>query len=378
MRIEERGLVFDANGRPVSERITCFTGMCPLSSGALLCGFQIGASKHAPTSTIRLCRSRDDGRTWSEIPYRFETSQDGVPGSLAGAELVEAEPGRLLAFTTWFDRSEPDRPLFDPDSGGILHSKQLMAVSGDEGETWSEWRELTTAGLTGTAATGPALRWTDGAIAFAFESFKEIGDSSPARHGAWVLLSRDGGHTFSDPVLIAEDPGQRVYYWDQRLCAGAGPGQYVALFWTHDLDRKQDLTVHLRAGSIAGDDFESAPIRATPIPGQIAAPLLLDDGRLLAFVVDRRGPCTMKLWSSSDGGVTWPEEDALVVYTHEEKAAVTQGAENVDFDQYWQDMGKWSFGHPTIRPLDSDHVLLAHYAGTPDRMSIHWIRVNVA
>ena len=34
-------------------------------------------------------------------------------------------------------------------------------------------------------------------------------------------------------------------------------------------------------------------------------------------------------------------------------------------------MGKWSFGHPAIRPLEGGW-LLAWYAGTPDRMSIHW------
>ena len=37
-------------------------------------------------------------------------------------------------------------------------------------------------------------------------------------------------------------------------------------------------------------------------------------------------------------------------------------------------MGKWSFGHPAIRPLKNGW-LLAWYAGTPDRMSIHWAHV---
>jgi hypothetical protein len=118
--------------------------------------------------------------------------------------------------------------------------------------------------------------------------------------------------------------------------------------------------------------------RATTIPGQIAAPLRLDDDRLLAFVVDRGRPGTMTLWCSPDDGTNWPLADRLVVYTHDERAAVTQGRENIDFKQYWEDMGKWSFGHPAIRPLDDQHVLLAWYAGTPDRMSLHWARVRIA
>jgi hypothetical protein len=95
-------------------------------------------------------------------------------------------------------------------------------------------------------------------------------------------------------------------------------------------------------------------------------------------VVDRSRPGTLKLWQSRDNGVTWPVEDCLVVHAHEEKAALTQGLENIDFKQYWEDMGKWSFGHPAIRLLDREHVLLAHYAGTPSCMSVHWARVAVA
>jgi hypothetical protein len=236
---------------------------------------------------------------------------------------------------------------------------------------------LPTGGLTGCATTGPIVQWPDGAIAYAFESFKEYDDPRPGRHAAWLAVSRDGGRTFSAPILVAQHPEHKVYYWDQRLCPGREPGEFIVLFWTHDLEQKRDLSVHLRRATLRGDRVEGAPVRATPIPGQIAAPLLLADGRLLAFVVDRSRPGTLRLWQSPDAGVTWPVADCLVVHTHDEKAALTQGSENIDFKQYWEDMGKWSFGHPAIRPLDQDCVLLAHYAGTPSCMSVHWVRVAI-
>src|SRR5713101_8016926 len=146
MQIEDRGLIYDASHRPDEERIAFFTGLCPLHSGTILSGFQVGPSKHAINATIRLCRSRDGDSTWQDVPFRFETVQDGIPGSLAAGELVEVEPGRLLLFTTWFDRSDPERPLFDPATEGILRSSQLMAVSQDEGETWGTWQVLPTPG----------------------------------------------------------------------------------------------------------------------------------------------------------------------------------------------------------------------------------------
>jgi hypothetical protein len=342
-----------------------------LSGGAFLAGFQVGSAKHAPGSTIRLCRS-EEGATWQELPARFETRLGGVPGSFGAPEAVEVEPGRLMLFATWFDRSDPARPLFDPVTEGILHSKLLRAVSTDFGQSWSPWEVIPTPGLTGCASTGPVVRWPDGALAYAFESFKEYDDPLPARHAAWAIAGHDGGRTFSEPLLVAQDPKREVYYWDQRLCPAGEDGELVALFWTHDLRQKRDLNVHLLRGRLESGPSE---VRETTIPGQIAAPLLLEDGRLLAFVVDRDRPGTLKLWSSPDGGTTWPAGDCLLVHEQEERAALSQGRENIDFKQYWEDMGKWSFGHPALRPLGRGRVLLAWYAGTPEAMSIHWARV---
>jgi hypothetical protein len=375
MNLEARGLVFDATAQPADRRVAFFTSLCPLESGSFLCAFQVGSGKHSPDSTLGLCRSGDGGATWEPIPARFETTLDGVPGSLSAPTVLEIEPGRLRLFATWFDRGDPDRPLFDPLTEGILHSRLLHAVSDDGGETWSPWQPLATPQLSGCALTGPVVRWADGLIALAFESFKEFDDPQPAQHGSWLMLSRDAGRRFGAPLLLA--PRHEVYYWDARLCPAERPGAFVALYWTHDRAAQRDLNVHLRRGQIDGAAVDEQPVVPTTIRGQIAAPLWVDDERLLAFVVDRHRPGTMKLWQSRDGGRSWPPPDCLTVHTHDERAALAQWSEQVDFAEYWEDMGKWSFGHPAICRLDRQRVLLAFYAGAPDVMSIHWARVNL-
>jgi len=374
--VTDQGILFNATAQPPESRIAYFTSLCVLKSGTILCGYQNGPGKHAPTSRIGLSRSLDQGQTWSGLPAKVETIIDGIPGSLGCAEMLEVRPGRLLLLATWFDRSQPDRPLFDPVTEGILKSRQLMAVSTDDGETWSGWTELPTGDLKGCALTGPAIIWSDGQLAIAFESFKEYDDPRPGRHAAWVIVSRDGGQTFSPPLQVAQHPRHEVYYWDQRLCPGLVPGEFFAGFWTHDLLHQRDLDVHFRRGTIDGSGIVLDPLSDTAIPGQIAAPCLLRDGQLVSFVVDRGRPGTMTLWSSPDQGHTWPASDRLVVYTHDERAAISQGRENVDFKQYWEDMGKWSFGHPVIRELASGDLLAAWYAGTPDCMSIHGARIR--
>ena len=110
MHIEARGLISDVTQRPDNDRISYFTALCPLQSGTILAGFQVGLFKHAPDNTVGLCRSTDGGVTWTAIPVRFETRLGGTPGSLAGAEMVEVAPGHLLLFATWFDRSDREHP----------------------------------------------------------------------------------------------------------------------------------------------------------------------------------------------------------------------------------------------------------------------------
>ncbi len=376
MQLEASGLIYDANNRPESEQVAAFVSLCRLSTGSLLCGFQLGPKKHAVTSTIRFCRSEDDGNTWQESPVRFDNRIDGVPGSMSSGEIVELAPGHLLLYATWFDRSDPARPLFDPETEGILRSKQLLSESHDDGITWSDWRVLPWSDLKGCSSTGPLLQWPDGRIALPFESYKEYDDPSPATHGAWLVVSDDNGQTFGDPVSVGQHPEHRIYYWDQRLCRGVGEDDAMAMFWTHDLDAQQDLPVYFRHFSLSDDKDALQSISDTGIPGQIAAPLMLDDGRIVAFVVDRSGPMTMKLWQSTDGGQSWPAEQSLLVYEHNEQAALTQGTSDVDYAKYWEDMTKWSFGHPAIRPLDDGRVLLAFYAGVPDCLSVHWARVD--
>jgi hypothetical protein len=377
LTIESSGLIDDARTAEPQRRIAFFPSLCPLADGSILAGFQSGPAKNDATGTIRLARSTDGGRSWAAIPFEFDTTYAGIPGSLGCAEMVEAEPGRLLLFATWWDRSDPARPLFDPVTEGILHSRTLVAVSVDGGSTWSGWKELPTHGLRGCSLTGPILHWHDGTIAVPFESFREFDDPDPRHHAAWLVVSHDGGRTFSEPVLVAEHPDHTVYYWDQRLCTGAQPGSFTGLFWTHDIAAKRDLTVHMRRARLADGATAGAPPTPLPIPGQIAAPLELADGRLLAFVVDRGRPGTMTLWQSGDGGRTWPEAARLVVHVHDERAAISQRGAEIDFAEYWEEMGKWSFGHPVLRLLPDGRLLAAWYAGTPQSMSIHWARISI-
>ena len=99
MRIDQQSLIYDASLQDASGRIAFFDGLLPLDSGTWISGFTTGQTKHHHAGTIRLSRSRDNGATWELSPWRFQSTWNGVAGSLAGAEMVETDSGRLLVFT---------------------------------------------------------------------------------------------------------------------------------------------------------------------------------------------------------------------------------------------------------------------------------------
>src|ERR1051325_10363116 len=174
MQIEDNGIICDTSKRPKSERVASFTSLCVASSGSIFSVFQIGSTKLALDSTLLICHSKDQGSTWNELDVRFSDRINNVPGMFSCGEMVEVALGKLLLVATWFDRSDPKRPLFDAVTEGILRSKLLAAFSHDDGKTWTSWKELNTGGLKGCSGTGPILSWSDGTIALPFESYKEF------------------------------------------------------------------------------------------------------------------------------------------------------------------------------------------------------------
>jgi len=300
-----------------------------------------------------------------EFPARFLLAKS--------SRLIQVD--YLLLIATWFDRSDPQQPLFDPETEGILHSRQLVAESADEGDSWTAWQEFSVGDLRGCSSTGPVMSFSDGSVGYPFESFREFDDPDPKHHAAWIMLSPDGGKIWNEPVQIASHPEDKIYYWDQRLCPGFNRDECIAMFWTHDLSRKTDLDVHLRTLKFTNTEMRQGPMQQTLIPGQIAAPLCLPDGRILALVVNRGTPSTMTLWQSCDDGASWPAKDSSVLYTHEAQRLPSQSGSEIDFKQYWEDMGKWTFGHPAIKLLPDQTVLATFYAGDADQLSVRSVRV---
>ena len=373
MRIRDRGLVFDASARPSHQRSCAFTSVARLSDGALLVAFRNATGRDAPDGRLRIMRSRDEGQTWETLHADLTAELDGVVGNFYSGYFTELGPGRLLGAFQWVDRSNPALSFVNPVTTGILPMRVLLAESRDGGATWGPFRLVSLAPHPGASITGPIWRLPSGGLAMPYENWKEYDDTGQAVQAARLRLSHDEGLTWEAYLLVAQDPAQRILYWDQRGAVSPVDRSLVAMFWTHDRQRGEDIHNHITWGT--SDGIQWTPPTPTPLQGQHCQPIALGGERLLAVYVHRRNPPGLRAVLSHDWGRTWRMDDELVFY--DSRVGTEPGmAGEPSHEEFWQDMMAWRFGHPRGVLLADGSVFVAYYAGDAQTQSIYWVRLD--
>lgn len=369
----DRGTVFDASQQPPNSRSCAFTSVARLGDGTLLVAFRNATGRDEPDGRLRVMRSRDEGQTWETLHAGLTAPLNGVEGNFYVGYFTELTPDRVLCLYKWVDRSDPTLSFVNPETTGILPMRVLLAESEDRAETWGPYRLVSLAPQTGAGFTGPIWRMPNGALAMPYERWKDFYDDSPGIQAAHLRLSTDDGTTWPTYTTVAHDPNLRIMYWDQRIARHPETGQLVVMFWTHDRELGQDIHNHIAWGTPDGQTWTTPT--PTPMQGQHCEPLALRGDRLLAVYVHRTDPPTLRAVLSEDYGKTWDIDNELVFY--DSRAGTEPGITGQpSFEEFWQSMMAWRFGHPRGILLPNGDVFVAYYAGDAYSQSVHWVRID--
>ncbi|MCA9858231.1 MAG: exo-alpha-sialidase [Thermomicrobiales bacterium] len=371
MRLVDQGVIYDAEQAPPERRSCAFTSLVTLRDGSYRCSFRAALGRDIPGGKLRIMGS-EHGSDWNVVHPGLSHVIDGIEGDLYAGYLAELEPGVLTGSFVWVDRSDPNRSFVHPETAGVLEMRNLIAVSTDGGATWSGWQEVELGPEAGCSCTGPIFEIESGVLAFPYETWKSYEDPRPGSHTASLRLSRDNGRTWNERIIVAADPDERIFFWDQRIAVHPGTGELVAMFWTHDRQAGADIDNHIAWSSGATEPW-SRPA-STGWAGQHCQPLALGGYRLAAIHTERtaRGGIIVRL--SEDFGRTWRDDSMLRIY--EPAAAASSDAES--FEEFWQSMMTWPFGHPRAVVTPDGDILGAWYAGSNDVIGMRWARVAIA
>ncbi len=374
MKIVDEGIVFA--GRKQTEQQSCaFPGICITSSGRWICSFRAAPTKAATVGQhVLLSWSDDDGRTWSSPsePFCAPATESGTAGILRTGHVTTVQDGSLLAVLSWIEHGDPSRPFFNEETEGLLDTRICLASSTDEGVQWSSTEFMTPRPFTvPSPTTGPLVSLDNGNLICQVELNKSYDDTQPWRHQSVLVFSRDGGHSWNKPCVVSDDPELRVFYWDQRI-GHLGSNELLDVFWTFDRVEGQYLNMHARRSTDGGHDWSE--MWDIGIPGQPAAPVLLDDGLIALVYVDRTsGPC-IKVRTSSDAGRTWPDETEATIF---QSARRKSNADSQSMQEAWDEMYTFALGLPATAKLPNGDLLVVFYEGpTGDETSIRWARLS--
>lgn len=373
MIVEDSGEIFSGRpGGPISS--ATFPLACVSRSGRWLCAFR-GAPAKVPNAGqhVMLTWSDDCGKTWRDPFAPFSPPMlDGKPGLFRFAGLTRLHGGRIMAAINWVDHADPAAPYFNETTEGLLDTRVFTSISQDDGATWSTPRPVDTRPFTvPTPLTGAIVRFEDDELACPIELNKPYGDTLPWEHASVLLFSTDGGKTWPRHSVVTKDPENRIFYWDQRASL-LPDGRLFVVFWTYDREKSTYLNIHTRFSDDHGHSWTA--LRDTGVAGQPGPVFALEDGELVMPVVDRSGPTKITVRKSEDKGISWPDEDVVVVYDSE---ATTQTREKSSMQDAWAEMGAFSVGLPHAAPLPGGGALLVYYAGREtDATGIRWAKIE--
>ncbi len=373
MPIVDRGTVYRG---PADTDYQCASGpvIVVTPGGRWLCSLRTTPNKGAGDGLVLLTWSDDEGKSWCEPKRIFVAPKlDGRRGDFRGIKMTLLEDGHLLAAIKWVDRSDPKRKLFSDSDGGVQGGRFFLSRSLDNGETWSEPRQLPPFEFdeSVTGPTAPVLRLANGDLAFPIELSKPQGDDSPSRHFAAMMFSPDEGETWPEHAIIAHDPSHRIFYWDHRPVLLPN-GNLLNLFWT--FDNQEGVYRNMHASRSADHGRTWSPLWNTGLAGQAGPPLCLHDNRVALVYVDRTATPAIKLRISDDDGASWPDDTELTLYDSEKQPS-TSGKR--DLKKAWSEMYEFSVGLPTITETASGDIVAAYYAGPEaDQTGIEWVRIS--
>ncbi len=142
-------------------------------------------------------------------------------------------------------------------------------------------------------------------------------------------------------------------------------------FWTFDGKKQQYLNIH------ASESFDGGKtwgyIWDTGLYGQPGQPVDLGDGRIATIDIDRTIRPIITVRISRDHGRTYDE--TIVVYDSKIKK---QASRNISMNDAWDEMGRFSVGHPTLLNLGRGEILAYYYAGDHcDSTRIEFVKISV-
>ncbi len=284
MKILHESTLFENPLPQLRSRQSAFPYSCQLPDGTVLATFTLGEAFESVDHTSYLVKSTDGGKTFSEPVSLFDDRHR--TGIFSDASKITLLPdGRLIALGYAYDRSDPEKPIGNPETGGLLDDVVFVSYSEDQGDSWSPWTVIDTHWGPHVEASAWLTVLQSGAWVSPITGFKAWDGSSTGLNCGRLLRSDDQGKSWSDDTICMLFEDQGISCFEQRLCQ-LDSGRIVNIGWNEHLVKG---TLHPNHFTVSDDDGRtfSEPV-STGVLGQASSVCHAGGESLLALHAMRR------------------------------------------------------------------------------------------
>ena len=136
MKVKFSSLIYDNPLPQLRSRQAAFPFLAELDDGTILAAYQIGEAFESVDGTSYISKSTDGGKTWSGPYPMFDKSGEVVPITDC-CKVTSLGGGKLVGIGYEYDRTHPEWPIGNPQTGGLIDDRVYITRSHDNGQTWS-------------------------------------------------------------------------------------------------------------------------------------------------------------------------------------------------------------------------------------------------
>ena len=328
-----------------------FPSLCELADGRLAAVYAVGEAFESVDSTTCISFSEDGGVSWSAPRPILDKSGLAIPVT-DYAKISRLPNGDLMVFGYAYLRPDPELPIGNPATGGLLEDYMFYAVSKDGGESFSDPVKVDCSWGPHVEASAPMLFLQDGTWITPITGFPDWQGSMTGRMCGRALCSRDGGKTFDDSAVCMDFGDRPVTCYEQRMCQ-LDSGTLVCIGWNEDTVSGTLLHNHVTLSHDGGKTW-SAPID-TGVGGQASSLCALGGERLLALHAVRKNTDRPGVYGYvvdlSEG--TWKVVDEALLW--EPTSPLLKNTKMAEIFAFLK------FGQPSAIRLSDGDLLMTHW-----------------
>lgn len=350
-------------------RCAKFPGLVQLPSTELIAMFELGQAFESVDSRTVISRSKDLGKSWQLQGELYDMAKLDLDHTVSESlKPTLLKDGSLIAIGYRVHRSDPDLPIGNPQTGGLLPGDDVVSFSTDDGRTWSIPQTIEHGYPELLEASGPCIELSSARLLETCAPFKAWDGSNPTGQMGILLRSTDKGKTWDGSCCFFSSPNKTIAPWESRACQ-MQPGRLVIIFWAFDMAANKHLSNRVVVSHDNGYKW-SEPID-TGLMGQASNLMWLGDDRLLTIHAHRAGEVGLYVRLVDFKNDKWKIIEETVIWG---KAPAQDTSKGI-IEQF----ADLKFGQPSLLRLNNGEILAAHWCveNCLSKIKTHRLKLNM-